>query len=159
MTEGHQHVIGSLVSGHGVASGQGGDPRFPEGTLRLQMLHFAKEGVDLSAYFPGTLNLSIAPHQFRVKKAPVTLRRIRWCEVLPPEDFSFLPCSFRRVAKEGAEDGFREGLVYYPHPETKPDHFQPPSVLEILAPWTEGLTPGTEMELRVGSEFLDVVEG
>ena len=53
-----------VVKGHGVASGVGGDPRFPQGTLRIQFPIFSALGLDLSGYHPGTINLSISPYRY-----------------------------------------------------------------------------------------------
>ena len=52
-------LSGKVIRGHGVASGQNGNPRFPGGTIRMQTPAFAARGLDLDAYFPGTINVSI----------------------------------------------------------------------------------------------------
>jgi hypothetical protein len=41
------------------------------------------------------------------------------------------------------------GLIYFPHPETKPEHFQKPDVLELLLPWTAGMDYGGKLQLEV----------
>ena len=41
---------GVLVGGHRVASGPNQDPRFPGGTLAMQLPHFLRHGVDLGAF-------------------------------------------------------------------------------------------------------------
>jgi hypothetical protein len=46
------------------------------------------------------------------------------------------------------------GLIYFPHPETKPEHFQKPDVLELLLPHVEGLQYGTELTLQVPLEQM-----
>ena len=62
-----------LLEGHGVASGQAlrsGSSRmspYPEGTIAMQSPFFAALGRDLSPYWPGTLNLSFAPAELRLK--------------------------------------------------------------------------------------------
>ncbi len=43
--------------GHGVASGRAPDSPYPAGTIALQAPLFARHGLDLSPFFPGTLNL------------------------------------------------------------------------------------------------------
>ncbi|MFT5464946.1 MAG: CTP-dependent riboflavin kinase [Verrucomicrobiales bacterium] len=139
-----QKVRGVLVQGHRVASGLGGDTRFPGGTLALQRPHFAERGLDLSIFFHGTLNISIAPKQFRVVEAPRTFRNVKWAAEEPSEDFSFFDC---RV--EG-----RKGLIYYPHPETKPEHFQPPDVLEILTSEIPNLSYADELAVEIPIQQL-----
>ena len=59
-------IPATIVQGHRVASGLNGNPRFPGGTLRMQLPFFAELGLDLSAFYPGTLNVSIAPLSYRV---------------------------------------------------------------------------------------------
>ena len=62
-------ITGKVISGYGVASGKGNDSRYPEGTLKLQMPFFKERGLDLSVFFIGTININIAPKQFKIKKA------------------------------------------------------------------------------------------
>ncbi|HUF62826.1 MAG TPA: hypothetical protein VMN36_12180, partial [Verrucomicrobiales bacterium] len=115
-------VQGVVVRGHRVASGAAADPRFPEGTLRMQQPAFAALGWDISRFHPATLNVSIAPWTYEVLKPVFTAWNLRWCPVAPPEDFSFFECRVRW--RSGPP---REGLLYRPHPETKPEHFQDPA--------------------------------
>ena len=49
-----------------------------------------------------------------------------------------------------------DGLIYYPHPETKPEHHQPPTVIEILAPFIEGLSLGNAVHLQLDSSEVEV---
>lgn len=148
---GWPHVPAVVVRGHGVASGQGRDPRYPEGTLALQIPLFRERGLDLSPYFPGTLNVSIAPYRYEVRQPKHTFRQVRWSEHAPPEDFSFFDCRIHRGSITV------DGLVYYPHPETKPEHEQPPDVLELLAPRLGGLEAGARLRLALDPEQLCVV--
>jgi hypothetical protein len=39
------------------------------------------------------------------------------------------------------------GYIYWPHPETKPEHFQDPHTVEILAPGLDGVADGVEVRL------------
>ncbi len=136
-------VKGVVVEGHGIASGRSGGPRFPGGSIALQSPHFLAAGVDLSGYHPGTINISIAPRRYEVRKAAHTLRKLSWLPDYPPEDFSFFDC---RLTLSGRTV---DGLVYYPHPETKPEFHQDPHVLEILAPFLEGLQVGDRIVLAL----------
>ena len=78
---------------------------------------------------------------------------MKWHPVEPPEDFSF--CDVR-VVLDRAEPV--DGYIYYPHPETKPEHFQAPDVLELLLPWTPCLTYGDRIELQVPEEQMKFVK-
>ncbi|MEM1270947.1 MAG: hypothetical protein AAF752_08790 [Bacteroidota bacterium] len=139
-----------VVPGYGVASGQADDARFPQGTIRMQIPLFQEFGLDLSRFYPGTLNCSVAPYQYEIVEPKVTFRGVKWHPELPAEDFSFFDC---RLYLAGGV--LLEALVYRPHPDTKPDHVQPSDVLELLAPYTAGLLPGTAFELEAdGIQFV-----
>ena len=146
-------VAGIVKEGHQVASGHACDERFPNGTLAMQIPAFAKTGVDLSPFHRGTLNVSIAPHSFKAAKAWKTLPNIRWSPVMPAENFSFYRCGIRPT---GAET-FAKGLVYWPHPSTKPEYFQDPSTLEILAPFIKGITYGSTVELELDTKEIKIL--
>lgn len=137
---------GIVIKGHGVASGQGGDPRYPNGTIQMQKPVFAARGVDLDRYFPGTINVSISPHRYAIKQAKHTLRKVRWTMNGITEDFSFCDCNL--ILSDGTK---RDGLIYYPHPETKPEHFQSPDILEIITYYIDGLSYGDSLTLEINS--------
>ena len=142
-------VVATIVPGHRVASGQNGNPRFPGGTLKMQLPHFAALGLDLSGYYLGTVNVSIAPAKYRVVEPRQTFRAVKWHPTEPAEDFSFFD-----VGVDWPGGGPERGLIYFPHPETKPEHFQDESVLELLLPWTPELTYGQVINLRVPTEQM-----
>lgn len=139
-----QTIAARIVPGHRVASGGKGDPRFPGGTLRMQAPHFLAHGFDLAPYYAGTVNVSIAPLVYRIMNAPLTLRQVRWHPVEPAEDFSFFDVRLIRPGQPATA-----GKIYYPHPDTKPEHFQQPDVLELLLPFVEGLKYGDEIQLGI----------
>lgn len=147
-----QRFKAKIIQGHRVASGMNGNPNFPGGTIRMQMPFFKVLGVDLSPYYTGTLNVSISPHKYRPVKAPITLPLVKWHPVDPAETFSFF--HIRRLMPDG---GKVEGLVYYPHPETKPKHFQPPDMLELMFPKMEGLDYGMELELEMDEKEMEIL--
>ena len=72
---------------------------------------------------------------------------------MPAENFSFYRCDIRSMATET----FVEGLVYWPHPSTKPEFFQDPSILEILAPFIGGITYGSPVELKFDSREIEIM--
>lgn len=149
--EGEQAVRGAVVTGHGVASGRADDPRFPDGTIRMQVPHFTARGLDLSAFEPATINVSIAPRRWRLVRPDHTFRDVRWHPVEPAEDFSFVA-----IALVGPDGGRRPAMVYHPHPDTKPDHVQPDDVVEVLAPRLPGIAPGVAVTLFVPSDRIRV---
>ncbi|MEO5915371.1 MAG: hypothetical protein ABIS50_14150 [Luteolibacter sp.] len=144
-----QTITARVVPGHQVASGQNGNPRFPGGTLRMQYPHFKSLGLDLGVYHPGTLNVSIAPCHYRIRHALHTFRQVKWHPTEPAEDFSFF--DVRLVRPDG---GHVNGLIYFPHPDTKPEHFQQPDVLELLLPFVDGLDYGAELALKIPTDQM-----
>ena len=145
-------VKGLVTQGYGVASGQAKDPRFPQGTIDMQKPFFAQQGLDLNQYFPGTINLSIAPHRYQIKAAKQTFKSIQWSPSEPAEDFSFFDCKIV-IDKHQVFDG----LIYYPHPETKPEHFQSPDVLEIMTAFISGLEYTDEVILAVKRQQIHIL--
>lgn len=141
---------GVIIRGHGVASGQGESP-YPRGTLEMQKPFFLERGLDLSPYFEGTLNISIAPRGFTMAHPEITFRRVEWTSLHPPEDFSFSRC---KVSAHGVE---AEGWVYYPHPETKIRHFQDPSMIEVIARLIPGLTYGDTIQLSLNTDEIALI--
>jgi hypothetical protein len=144
-------INGVIQQGYGVASGQGNDPRYPDGTIALQTPIFQGLGLDLSAYFPGTINLAIAPHRYTILQAAYTFRSVKWSAIAPPEDFSFFDCRLKL-----ADDTWQPGLIYYPHPETKPEHFQADDILEIITYPISNLHPGKTLTLQVNNHQLAI---
>ena len=142
-----------VVSGHGVASGRSGDPRFPSGTLALQFPIFSARGLDLDGIYPGTINLDVSPFCYEIIEPKLTLSGIRWHADCPPEDFSFFDCE---IAVPG-DSTVARALVYYPHPDTKPEHHQAPNVLEILAPKIPNLHYGQILEIALPEQQLRLV--
>ncbi len=144
-----QTITARIVPGHQVASGLNANPRFPGGTLRMQAPFFRALGLDLAAYHGGTMNVSIAPCRYRVVKAPTTFRQVKWHPTEPAEDFSFFDVQLMRAGELPVA-----GKIYYPHPDTKPEHFQQTDVLELLLPFVAGLKYGDEIQLSIPSEQM-----
>lgn len=138
-------VVGTVVRGHGVASGNNPDSPFPAGTITLQRPVFAALGLDLSTVHPATINIDLAPATYSVRRPAHTFVDVRWTDVHGPETFSFLTCV---LTQRGTPQAYT-GWVYYPHPETKPMHDQPATVLEVLMPHLPGLTYGDVVTLTL----------
>jgi hypothetical protein len=146
----NQIILARVVEGHRVASGLNGNPRFPGGTLRMQIPHFQALGLDLSIFHLGTLNVSIAPLAYRVLKARHTFSRMKWHPSEPAEDFSFFDVSVIQLGERPVT-----GLIYFPHPDTKPEHFQQPDVLELLLPYMAGSAYGMLLNLQIPKAQMD----
>ena len=144
-----QLIVAKVVPGHQVASGQNGNPRFPGGTLRMQQPHFKEQGLDISQLYPGTLNVSIAPMGYRVIRPRHTFKHLKWHPVEPAEDFSFF--DVRVLFDDGKSVS---GYIYYPHPETKPEHFQAPDILELLLPFMSSISYGATLKLEIPKEQM-----
>lgn len=152
-----QILSGKVVEGHRVASGQNADPKFPGGTLAMQLPHFQERGLDLSDYHLATLNLSVAPLTIDCvwQNSLATFRDVRWHPTEPAEDFSFFPVAIRRQGE--GDTSWIDGLIYYPHPDTKPAHFQPEGMIEILAErFLASLGYGDRIELAVNPKQVHV---
>lgn len=110
----------------------------------MQAPHFLALGFDLGRFHSGTINVSIKPCAYRVVKASHTFSQVKWHPTEPAEDFSFFDVRVTRA--DGSE---LAGAIYYPHPDTKPEHFQQPDILELLLPFVEGIQLGEELSLAI----------
>jgi hypothetical protein len=137
--------------GHGVASGKAKDPRYPKGTIKAQYEHFLQNGLDLSQYYLGTINLDIAPYSFKIIKPKCFLEQISWSEFIPPENFYFFDVSIQ------LNQNTYKGLIYMPDPATKAEHFQNPTILELLLPKIDGLAYGDAVILDVKEEQMELI--
>jgi hypothetical protein len=131
-----------VKQGYGVASGKARDNPYPEGTIKMQLPYFQVLGLDLSELFPGTLNVSISPYRFQVKQASYYFPQVKWYASIS-EDFSFSPISL------SFNEQNYSGWLYYPHPETKPAHFQDYSTMELILPLIEGISYDDEVIVEV----------
>jgi hypothetical protein len=144
------NVTGTIIEGYRVASGDTDTTPYPESTIVMQTPFFKARGLDISRYYPATLNISIKPHTFKILKPMCTFELVKWSDIVPPETFSFAAC---RLVVAGMS---YECLVYYPHPETKPDHFQDPSTIELLAPYVDSLAYGDTVTIEVNPETIEI---
>jgi hypothetical protein len=143
-----------LRQGHGVASGRAPDSPYPAGTIALQAPLFARHGLDLSPFYPGTLNLHFPGGEWRLSDPDLRVEQLAWSDRHPPETFSF----WRVLLRTPTEGACLEALIYFPHPETKQRHWQEPGVLELLAPWIPDLQPGDALELGVDPRRCRLVQ-
>ena len=139
---------GRLAQGYRVASGPSAD--YPYGALDRQRPIFAAHGLDLRAYFNGSLNIDIRPHTFKMVKPQYTFHHVEWTDLHPPEHFSFSRCKV--IYKDVEYDGW----VYYPHPETKRRNFQNPSLIEVIAMEIPGIQYGDDLDVMVNPDEIEV---
>lgn len=143
-------VMGTVVCGYRVASGLADDSPYPEGSLRAQIPHFRRLGLDLSHCYPGTLNVNIEPLCFRIVRPRFVFADVNWIDGHPAETFSFSPCV---VTHEGQAVS---GYVYFPHTETKSKHFHSSSILEVVAPKITAVGYGSTVELELDSAEIEI---
>ena len=141
MTTSWTQLAGILMQGHQVASRP--SAAYPYSSLEKQKPYFKERGLDLSPYFNGTLNISIAPLEFEMTKPEFTFPLVEWTDLHPPETFSFSRCKVKFEDKEYA------GWVYYPHPETKKTHFQNPSLIEVITYEVANIKYGDALEIEI----------
>jgi hypothetical protein len=141
-------ITGILMRGHQVASRP--SVAYPYSSLEKQKPYFKDRGLDLSPYFNGTLNISIAPLEFEMTKPEFTFPLVEWTDLHPPETFSFSRC---KVKFEGKE---YPGWVYYPHPETKKTHFQNPSLIEVITYEIANIKYGDAIEVEVNPQEITI---
>lgn len=142
---------GILARGHQVASRPSKD--YPYSTLEKQKPLFKARGLDLYEYFNGTLNISIAPLTFAMSAPQFTFELVAWTDLHPPETFSFSRC------KVIFKDVEYLGWVYYPHPETKKNHFQNPSLIEVITYEIPDIQYGNALDVEVDGREITVSGG
>lgn len=145
-----------MSRGHMVASGKSTkDSRFPEGTIKMQLPFFKECGLDFDEYFGGdfvcgTLNLSIDPQTVKIEKPEFFFREIKWTALFPAENF------FMSKAEIVFNEKTYRALLYIPDPSTKPDHFQAPSIIEVIAQRIPDLEYDAEVTLRYNPEAISI---
>ncbi len=145
-----------VKAGHQVASGNSDkDKRFPEGTIKMQEPFFKELGFDLTNYFDGnfiygTLNLSVAPCGFKIIKPEYYMENVKWTDLQPAENFFLSPA---QIQHNGAS---YKALIYIPDPSTKPNHFQAPSIIEVISEPIESLNYEEKVDLCYNQEAIKI---
>lgn len=143
-----KQINGLLTRGHQVASRPSKD--YPYGTIEKQKPYFKNLGLDLETYFNGTLNISISPLTFQVFKPEFTFENVTWTDLHPPETFSFSRCNliFKNV--------IYKSWVYYPHPETKKNHFQGSFIMEVISTKIPEIQYGDGVFVEINEDEIKV---
>jgi CTP-dependent riboflavin kinase len=139
-------IEGVVTSGYQVASGFAENSPYPRGTLEMQLPFFKDFGLDLSPFYLGTLNISIRPKELNLKNPEYTFRNVKWSPEHGAEDFSFSRC---QIIFNGNK---YIALIYYPHPETKINHFQDTSIVEIIAVPIPNIKYGDTVNIEINTE-------
>lgn len=147
-------IEGVVQQGHGVASGMNSESPYPTGTIATQSPFFKNLGLDLSSYWQGTINLSFKPLELVLHKPDYNFKNMYWTDLHPPETFSFWKIKIYSLDNHGIN-----GLIYYPHPETKSRHWQSSSTLEILAPRIDNLKTGCRLKVMGAKGCLKLIDG
>jgi hypothetical protein len=147
-----KEVFAKVVPGFGIASGKARDDRFPHGSVAEQMPHFRTLGLNLHSLHYGTINLDIHPCSYELLHAEHYFPGVKWTKHLPPENFSFFPCQLTPCECPSASS--MDAYVYWPHPSTKPEFFQSPTVLEIIAPFIPLLDYGSTLKLKASNNSM-----
>ena len=117
----------------------------------MQIPYFKKLGLDLYNYYPATLNINIFPKKFELINPEYTFRNVKWCADKPAETFSFAVCNVIYKNK------LYEGYIYYPHPETKTDHFHDESTIEIITKYIKDVYYSSNIKLFFNSNEVCVL--
>jgi len=150
---------GAVTRGHRVASGQGGDPRFPQGTVAMQLPLLREALPELETWlggapFAGTINIALDDARIGPGTPDATLPALRWTAHFAPETF-FLS----RVVLVHAGIA-RRAWLYVPDPATKPpDHPARVGVVELLAQEVPDLSYGAPVRLRCAPRTLRITAG
>ncbi len=144
-------LTGIVKPGYQVASGQSQNSPYEQGTLAMQLPLFKDLGLDLDRFYLGTINVSIAPYTYKLMQPKYTFAQVKWHQDYSAETFSFFPCKILH------HDVDYEGLVYYPHPETKIGHFQDNSILEIITTLIPNLNYGDRLILQVNPQEIKLM--
>jgi hypothetical protein len=136
-------INGVVTQGYQIASGLARESSFPKGTIEMQVPFFRDLGLDLSGFFKGTLNVSIAPKTYSMQHPEYSFQDVTWASNHSAEHFSFSCC--RITFKNIRHDGF----IYYPSPETKIKHFHNTSILEVITHKISDIQYGSKVVLEI----------
>ncbi len=148
------HINGTVVQGHGVASGTATNSPYPQGSVAMQAPFFKALGLDLSDCHIGTLNVAIDAATWRILQPTHRFDNVVWTHLHPAETFSFVRCSL--IFEAAHEARTVPAWLYYPHPETKATHWQNSRVMEIIAPRLQGVGYGAQLRLEFAEGAIAV---
>ena len=142
-------VVGVVTEGYRIASGLGNNNPFGGSTIKMQMPLFRERGLDLSGFYPGTLNVSIAPRIRTILIKEPNYCGLRWHDDRV-EDFFIFKC---RLYFNGVP---YDGWIYHPNKGENARHQHRPDTFEILAPPIPGIVYGDHVVLVVNSDEIHI---
>lgn len=142
----------TVVKGHQVASGRANDPRFPVGTINAQASHFKALGLDISEFYPATINAEFKSKSITLNQHDYFFQQVKWHKYIPAEDFKFWRCNLLK------DDTEFSALIYQPQLDTKTEHIQPLNQLEILAPYIKNINYGDLLTLKINKQVITLSE-
>ena len=145
-------TISAIVDrGQGLASGR--NQKYGASTVALQYPHFLERGLDIGMFYPGTLNLSIAPRVLALNSPSRSLVEVKWHEDRIPETFHFADCSLAKGQH------IVDGLIYYPDPATKAgDNPDNPSHIQVLSPFLPDCEYGAAVTVHYDPNEVQIIE-
>lgn len=145
-------VKGKIVKGHGVASGISKKTPYPKGSLEMQFPFFKKRGLDLYHFYKGTINVDISPFIWKPIDPDYYLKHVNWTDKIPPESFLFIDCKLLFESKT------YPGIIYFPDPKTKVQHFHVENMVEVISVKIPGINYGAEISIEVYESKIDILK-
>jgi len=144
-------IKGKIVKGHGVASGISKTNPYPKGSLEMQFPFFKKMGLDLNHFYKGTINIDISPYKWRPQKPDYYLKLVNWSNQIPPESFMFFECELLFESKT------YPGIIYFPDPKTKVQHFQKENMIEVIGTKVSGLEYEMQIAIKIDDGKIECI--
>jgi len=143
-------IKGKIVKGHGVASGISKNTPYPKGSLEMQFPFFKKMGLDLYHFYKGTINIDISPFLWKPLNPDYYLKQVNWTDQIPPESFMFFECKLIFDSKT------YPGIIYFPDPKTKVQHYQEENMIEVISSEIPNLEYGLGITIEIGDEKIEI---
>lgn len=135
-------IVGIVIRGKGIASGIKVDPVTGlTNTIAKQKPFFSNQGVEnMSDIFNGTINLDISPRKFKILKPDYEIECREW-SLGVTETFQLVSCLINY------KKSTHKGYIYYPC--TSPVKSHKDNVVELLAPFIEGVNSGSIISIQI----------
>ncbi len=144
-------IHGKVVKGHGIASGISENNPYLKGSLEMQFPFFKKMGLDLYHFHLGTINIDISPFLWKPIRPDYYLKQVIWTNQIPPESFMFFECELLFESKT------YPGIIYFPDPKTKVQHFQKKEMIEVISIKIKEMEYGTEIDIIIPDNKIELL--
>jgi len=145
-------INGKITKGHGVASGISKTNPYPKGSLEMQFPFFKKMGLDLYHFYLGTINIYISPFLWKPLKPDYYLKHVNWTSQIPPESFMFFEIHLI------FESNTYPGIIYFPDPKTKEQHFQKEDMIEVISSKIPNLEYGMRITIEIADGKVELIQ-